>query len=198
MAEEKNAKKGAKEEAKGDAGAKDAQAAEAAPVASGSKKKILIVAGIVGVLLLIGTPIAFFTLKGKAAPTEELASNAAESDTPGESLEGSLDEDEHDEGEEALGALYPLESFVVNLEGGRYIRAQVQLEFHERDVPQRFYSRAVPIRDALIKLLGTQSADGLLSEKGREELKTSIKDIVNEVLKKEEVKNVYFTQFVVQ
>ena len=60
--------------------------------------------------------------------------------------EGADSEEPLEEGEEALGALYPLETFVVNLKGGRYITTFVaQLEFATRDVPKRFYGRIVPM-----------------------------------------------------
>lgn len=185
-------KKDPKKEAEG--------AKEAAPAAAAGKKKLfMIIGGVVALILVVGTPVVFFTMKSSQEGSESLDSGAAQEE--GEdigTLEGSTDEDELQEGEEALGAIYPLESFVVNLQGGRYIRCQIQLEFVERDVPQRFYARLIPVRDSLIKLLAMRSADDATSEKGRDTLKNDIKETVNEILKREEVKNVYFTQFVVQ
>ena len=47
-------------------------------------------------------------------------------------------------------------------------------------------------------LLSKKTADDLSVEKGKEVLRGELKDLVNETLKKEEVKRVYFTQFVIQ
>jgi flagellar basal body-associated protein FliL len=42
------------------------------------------------------------------------------------------------------------------------------------------------------------TSEKVLSENGRDSIKNQIKDVVNEVLRKEEVKKVYLTQFIVQ
>ena len=107
-------------------------------------------------------------------------------------------EEELEEGEEILGAIAPLDTFVVNLKGGRFIRLQMQLEFVERDVPQRLLQRAAIVRDAIITLLTTKSAEDMLEREGKEKLRKEVRNLVNEALKKELVKKVYFTQFVVQ
>lgn len=185
------------EEAKKEQGEKAEAAPAAAAPKSGRKKLLFIIGGVVVLALAIGTPLVFMSMGSKEVEEEQLDADAAHTVEHG-TLEGSLDEDLVDEEGNIIGAIYPLESFVVNLQGGRYVRCQLQLEFATREVPQRFYVRAVPIRDALIKLLASRTAEELLGEKGRDELKEAVKEVVNEVLKKEEVQAVYFTQFVVQ
>lgn len=188
MAEEKKTKDG------------DAQPEQATPATSGTSKKklLLIVGGVVLLLLLVGVPLAFFALnKGEKKDHSELDADAASS-ADHTVPEGIDDEDELDEGEEPIGAIFPLESLAVNLSGGGYLRAQIQLEFVERDVPSRFYLRLVPIRDGLIGLLASRKSDEINSQTGRDNLKRDIKELVNEILRREEVKNVYFTQFVIQ
>jgi len=194
-------KKDAKKDPKKDG--KEAAPEEAPVVAKKSNKMLFIAIGAVFVLLLaIGIPVAILTLNKKpAAPTlEELAATAAQSEAAIKALvpESHSDEDELVDGEEPLGAILPLETFVVNLTGGRYIRCQVQLEFLTRDIPKKFYTRTVLIRDAIITLLTTKAADEITSEKGKDQLRSEIKDVIDENLKKEEVKKVYFTQFVIQ
>lgn len=193
MADEKDKKKDA--EKKGD---KDEAPAAAAPAPAGKKKMILIGAGVVGLLLLIGVPVIFFSMKPKANDSNELASNAAQDHGPSLVAEGSHDEEELAEGEASVGAFFPFENFVVNLSGGRYVRAQIQAEFNGKDVPKKFYARMVPVRDSIITMLTSRAPDDLLSEKGKEALKTDIKDMINDLLKKEEVKKIYFTQFFIQ
>lgn len=178
----------------------DKDAEVAAVPANGKKKKILlIVGGIVGLLLVIGVPVILLSSKG-SNEHEETAELDADAAQHGKNLvaEGFGEEDELLEGEEPLGAFFPLDTFVVNLAKERYLRVQVQLEFSERDVPRRFYTRLVLIRDAIITLLTSKTFDSLQESKDKDELKKEIKDVVNEILRKEEVKKVYFTQFIVQ
>ena len=74
----------------------------------------------------------------------------------------------------------------------------MQLEFVEREIPKRFYSKLVPLRDGIIGILTARSADDALGDRGRDTIKVDVKDFVNGLLAKEEVKRVYITQFVVQ
>lgn len=166
---------------------------------SDKKKKLLLIAG--GVLLLciaIGAPVAIMLMKGGAETDDaHLSGDAAHTENDLQ-LEGIADEDELEEDEEALGAIFPLETFVVNLAEKGYLRCQMQLEFETRDVPKRFYVRLVPIRDQIITLLNSKKRSDLLSAKGVDQLKEEVKEVANEVLRRADVRNVYFTQFVVQ
>lgn len=172
----------------------------ATPVAAKGKSKLpLIIGGVVLLVVLIGAPLIFFAMKPAASNDKELAAAAkAAMEATDLTMEGSSDQDALMEGEEGLGAIYPLETFVVNLRGGSYVRCQIQFEFVGREIPKGFYSRLVPVRDTIIEILARRSAEDLSSENGRTALKSDLKSLVNEALRKEEIKNVYFTQFVVQ
>lgn len=170
---------------------------ETAPAAKGSKKKLfIIIGGVVFLILAAGIPVLYFTV---LAPKTELDPDAiTEGEEGSVPLEGNLEEDELEEGEKAIGAIYPLDTFVLNLADGKFIRAQLQLEFSDRDVPKRFYSKQVLVRDALISLITAKKSDVLSAEDGKETLKKEVKDKVNEVLNRQDVENVYLTQFVIQ
>ena len=193
MADEKEAPKKSEE-------AKPAGEGEAAaPAKKGGKKIVIIAVALILLLVAIGAPVLF--LMGKKEENnaiEELSASAAKIDGSELIPEGGADQDEAQEGEEALGAIFPLETFVVNLSGGSFIRLQLQLEFTERDIPQRFYSKLVPIRDAIITLLSARTSNDVSSVKGKEVLKAELKELVNDQLKREDVKQIYFTQFIVQ
>jgi flagellar basal body-associated protein FliL len=122
----------------------------------------------------------------------------ADGEAPALVPEGAGEGEEIGDDEERLGAIAPLETFVVNLSGGRFLRLQVQLEFEGIDIPARFVSRSVPIRDGLIALLTKRNASDLETPKGKEDLKNDIRNVANELMRREDVKRVYFTQFVVQ
>jgi flagellar basal body-associated protein FliL len=167
----------------------------------GSKKKLLlIVGGVVLLLVAVGTPVAIMMMKGSTddKKTEAHAEHDAAQADDDSHMEGFGEEDELEEGEEALGAIFPLETFVVNLSDGGYLRAQVQIEFEGRDVPRRYYTKMIPIRDSLISLMSRRTKKDLLAAKGRGQLKTDIQETINETLRHADVKQVYFSQFVVQ
>lgn len=195
MAEEK-VKKEAKEEAP------EGEAPAAASGPKSSKKMLLIIGGVVLMLALIGAPVMYFVLMPSAKEVQEgsLDAGAALGSEGSGVLEGMNGDsgDVSDDGLEPMGAIFPFEPFTVNIQDGRFLRLQVQLEFMERDVPVKFYSRLVPLKDQIISALTRRNADDLLGERGRDSLKKDIKDLINENLRREEVKSVYFTQFVVQ
>jgi len=192
MAEED--KRGAREEEEETTG-------EATPKKSlSTRAKVSIIAGgALALILAIGTPILILSLRDQ--PKEEqqyLGEQAAvEAEYQKLQMEGYLDDDLSD-GEELIGAIFPLETFVVNLKGGGYLRTQIQLEFHRRDIPHRFYSRLVPMRDGMITLLASRTRDEVSTEEGRDQLKRDVQELVNRMLRRAEVKEVYFTQFVIQ
>ena len=171
---------------------------QAAPAPAAGRKKVLIIGGAVSMLLLgIGTPLAFMLLS-----TPEVAVEEPHIPDPVEETElvaeGKNDEAEALEGEEMIGAIVPLETFLANLNGGKYIRLQLQAELETPDVPKRFYSRLVPIRDEIIAYLTEQTAESLETTQGKEKLKTNVRTIINKNLRREDVRTIYFTQFVIQ
>lgn len=167
-----------------------------------NRKKMLLIAGVALLVVGVGAPVGYLMLgSSKPAPQVEdvkVDTQDANKDETHAKLEGHGDDIELEEGEEALGAIVPFETFLVNLSGGKYIRLQLQAEFETPDVPRRLYSRMVPIRDGIISLLTQQSASDLEDIKGKEKLKKGIKDLINERLHREDVRRVYFTQFVIQ
>ncbi len=165
------------------------------------KKGLLIAVGIVLVVLAIGVPVVL--LMGKNDKKEESSKSAEKVhvDISTFSREQALQaeaEEELAEGEEVLGALVPMDPFVLNLKGGRFVKLQLQVEFVERDIPKKFLQRVAIIRDGIITLVNNRSSEDVLEREGKEKLRKDIRNVINEVLRKELVKRVYFTQFVVQ
>jgi flagellar FliL protein len=162
------------------------------------RKRVIIAAGgIVALLIVVGVPAGYFLLRDGPKEVEQITPEM-EADSQ-HKPEGHDDpEEELEEGEEPLGAIVPFETFLVNLSGGKYIRAQVQVEFETLDVPRRFYTKAVPIRDSIITLLTQMTAENLDTAKGKDKLRSDIRSVINTALRKEEVRRVYFTQFVIQ
>ena len=172
---------------------------EAATPAKNNKKLLMIGAAVALVLILAGVAVALISFRGgKAgkAGEEDVAGVMPEQQVQAAPVD--LAEDEMEENEEAIGAFFPLETFVVNLRGGSFLRVQIQLEFAERDITPRFFVRQVIIRDGILSLLTSKAAADVATPEGKESLKGEVKDLINEILKKQEIRRVYFTQFVVQ
>jgi flagellar protein FliL len=164
----------------------------------GKPKTLLIVGGVILLFIIIGVPAGYLMIQNKGSDIEvaegeevlDEEKNTAEMKEP--------EEEELEEGEELLGAIFPLDTFVVNLkENSGMVRAQLQIEFKERDVPKKFLQKTVMARDMIISLLARKTKDELLTESGKAKVKEDIREIVNEVIKKDLAKKVYFSQFVI-
>ena len=170
--------------------------------APSSKKKVLLSAGVALVTLGVGAPVGYFLLKPAQAPVEQQQAEEVVTQPEAETTE-KKEEGEHEElalleGEEALGAIVPFDTFLVNLSGGKYLRLQLQAEMETPDIPKRLYSRIVPIRDGIITMLTEKTAADIEGSQGKEDLKKAIKVLINEQLKRQDVRRIYFTQFVIQ
>jgi flagellar FliL protein len=167
-----------------------------------ARKKLLLAGGIATAILGVGAPLGYFLVTSPEAPQEEadVVEGVVEPEKGIEEEEAPAEDESLTllEGEEALGAIVPLDTFLVNLSGGKYLRLQLQAEMETPDVPKRLYSRIVPIRDGIITMLTQKAAADLEGVEGKEVLKKSIKDLMNEQLRRQDVKRVYFTQFVIQ
>ena len=161
------------------------------------KKKLIIIGAAVTVLLIvIGVTVALYL---SFREPEGVPSNLATAKNHEVVLEGAGEEEVLEENEKPLGAMFPLDTFMVNLIGEkRYLRCQIQIEFEQRDIPRKFYTQMVPIKDAIIELLAQQDPKDLATQKGRADLKDRVREVINEKLRREEVRMIYFTQFVVQ
>ena len=96
-----------------------------------------------------------------------------------------------------------LNPFIVNLadsSGNRYLKVKMQLEI-EKSLLDEVNSNTLllpRIRDKILMILTTKTFDEVLNMKGKILLRKEIIIRLNEFLKKGSVKNVYFTEFVVQ
>jgi flagellar protein FliL len=100
-----------------------------------------------------------------------------------------------------VGALLALDPFIVNLadeDGNRYLKATVQLEFFGGRVPGELNARMPQIRDLLLTLFTSKVFADIRAVQGKAELRDEITNRVNHALRRDLVKNVYFTEFVVQ
>lgn len=167
----------------------------------GKKKSSLLLIIIIVVLLLvliIGGVVAFLLMNndeggGHAQPAaKEVPADSGHSSESVGSGEGSMTE---------VGLMYPLDTFTVNLlseSGRRYLKVEMNLEIEGEELSPELDTKKPVFRDIIIRILSSKSLEEISTIKGKEKLKEQIVSDLNQRLKDGKVKNVYFTDFVVQ
>lgn len=101
-----------------------------------------------------------------------------------------------------VGIMYKLTPpFIVNLadpEATVYARISITLELANLQVLQEVQKKEPIIRDAIIEIISNKTSEDLRKPEGREQLKMEILKRINTILTKGGVRNVYFTEFVIQ
>ena len=100
-----------------------------------------------------------------------------------------------------MGPVYPLDQFIVNLlseSGSRYLKTKVDLELSAETLTPEIDKKKPLIRDIIVSTLSSKTYEEVSTQKGKNRLKDEIVDRLNEVLADGHIKNIYFTDFVVQ
>lgn len=100
-----------------------------------------------------------------------------------------------------IGPMYPLQPFTLNLlsdGGARYVKCTIQLEQNTELLQPELEKKNAIIRDIIIRTLTSKTFEEVSTTKGKERLKDELVGRINEVLTDGFVKNIYFTDFVVQ
>ncbi|ADU97407.1 flagellar basal body-associated FliL family protein [Thermovibrio ammonificans] len=152
----------------------------------GGKKKLIIL--LVLLLLLAGgggAAYKFLVLDKKAQSKEKQAQKIIE----------------EIKATENVGVMFDLGTFVVNLADPdieRYLKVSIVLELKDQKVQQEAQKRLPEIKDAITTLLLTKKSSEIRTPEGIEFLKEEIAKRVNAILPLGGVKNVYFTEFIIQ
>jgi flagellar protein FliL len=152
-----------------------------------SKKNIIIIAGIALIVFAViggGFFMLWQKLSAMEKPKEGQAAKASEKSDHG-----------------SMGPVFPLESFIVNLSdqgGKRYLRITMGLELGDPKSAEELTKRLPQIRDSILMILPSRKVEELQTTEGKHSLRTEIVSNLNELLGKEIVKKIYFTEFVIQ
>lgn len=160
---------------------------EAAEAPKGGKSKLLIILIVVSLLVIGGGAAAYFLVLPKLtaqAPEEEKAAGAEKA--PAEMT--------------SLGATYELEPFIVNLTGdvNRYLKVVVVLQLSDDKVAEEIANRTPQIKDSVITLLSSKTAEEILTVQGKYDLKVEMVKRINSLLTTGVVRKLYFVEFVIQ
>lgn len=109
----------------------------------------------------------------------------------------------HGEGEKeaAPEANAVVESFTVNLtgnEGSHYAKVDIAIEVANDFVKDEINKLKPKIRDFIVITLSSKSYEQIMSADGVEFLREEIRNKINGYLTKGEIKDIYFTNFIVQ
>jgi len=151
------------------------------------KKRMLplkwIIAGIVGVAILSGGILGYVLLK---KPPEEAHSKT-------ESHESTSKND--------LSQTFPLDKFVVNLndqEGKRFLHTTIELESSAHGFAEELNSKMPQIKDAILIVLSSKSLSDVQGIDGKLSLRKELIAEINKIMSITKIRNLYFTEFVIQ
>ncbi len=152
-----------------------------------SKKTIIILAA-AGVLVLGIVGGGFFLMYKKLSEIDKLKAGIESAAAP--KVE-----------QPAIGPVFALESFIVNLAdpgGKRYLRVTMQLELKDAKMNDQVTQRLPQVRDCILTVLPTRKVDDLQTVEGKTGLRSELITKLNELLGPGAVTKIYFTEFVIQ
>lgn len=147
---------------------------------AGKKKLILIIIGIIGALSVVGAGgyFGYNMFLGAKAKSGKEAQKEAKAEK---------------------SVLVSVDPFVVNLsDPGRYLKVTIQLEVEDPANQPAVTEKVPKLRDAIITLLSSKSADSVAGPEGKFQLKDEILLRTNQAMGKDVFKGLYFTEFVMQ
>lgn len=176
-----------------------AEKKEAPKEQAGNKKKLFIIIGAAVLVLLIGVGTAAFFLMKKAPEPEKKEEHATEAQAP--EGHGAAGQAPAGHNVADIGPMVDIDEFIVNIISGdaaHYVKASLTIELTNPEVKTEADKRMPQMRDAILLLVGNKTYEELQDLQGKKQLKAEIISKINSFLKSGKVKDVYFTNFVVQ
>lgn len=165
---------------------KDSAGAEGQEAPKKSKLIFFIILGVTILLLGGGGFFAYTKLMGpKPAAVEG----------------GEATEEKKGEPEKAIGEVLPLDPFVVNLadpSGKRYLKLKVELELETPAAVEKAKQVSPKLRDMVIMMLTSLSFEEVMTPEGKIRIRDELLERFNQTMRPDRIKNIYFTEFVVQ
>ncbi len=99
------------------------------------------------------------------------------------------------------GHMYSMESFIVNLNnpgGKRFLKTTIDLELTREEVIPDLKARLPQLRDVIILFLSEKSVNDIQGIDGKIVLKNNLITRINSVMGKGKIRNIYFTEFIIQ
>ncbi|MDD3343186.1 MAG: flagellar basal body-associated protein FliL [Sulfurospirillaceae bacterium] len=163
------------------------------------KNTVLIIVIALLVLLLLGGGLAAFFLLG--SHDEQAAVSGGETTHQEAKTEKKKSTTKRSTDHLTIGPMYPMTQFVVNLlseSGNRYLKVALDLELSDIKLQPEMDHKKSLIRDIIIRTFSSKTFEEISTLKGKDKLKDEVLDKINENLSDGQVKNIFFTDFVVQ
>ncbi|CAI2717974.1 flagellar basal body-associated FliL family protein [Nitrospina watsonii] len=100
-----------------------------------------------------------------------------------------------------MGVMYPMDPFLINLarsNGKQFLKVSLTLELSSPEVRPEVKANEFKIVDSILLLLSSKTREDVISLQGKFKLKDEIATRVNRFLVMGHVKDVYFSEFIVQ
>lgn len=170
-----------------------------------SKMLLIIIIAVLVLILVIGGVIIALMSGGEEAATsghkKEASAHGEEAPADGEHAKSEKSGGHGEESLSEVGIMFPMELFTVNLlseSGRRYLKVEMNLELEGEELAVELETKKPVLRDVIIRILSGKSLEEVSTIKGKEAVKEEILSDLNARVKDGKIKNVYFTDFVVQ
>lgn len=176
-----------------------AQETEEKKAKKGNSLLLIIIIVILVLLLVVGGLIAFLVLGGSDEPQANMQDAQTMQQQPAQPAKNTSGKRSNDYIN--MGPVYPMDQFIVNLlsdSGSRFLKTKVELELNAETLTPEIDKKKPLIRDIIVRTLSSKTFEEVSTIKGKDRLKDEIVDRINEVLADGHIKNMYFTDFVVQ
>jgi len=100
-----------------------------------------------------------------------------------------------------VGPTRSLDTFIVNLAdplGKRYLKVKMDLELSDEKVVSELEKRLPQLKDTILTTLCSKTYEEIGTLEGKMQLRMEIQARLNQHLKAGKIKNIYFTEFIVQ
>ncbi|MDG4474854.1 flagellar basal body-associated FliL family protein [Thiovibrio frasassiensis] len=100
-----------------------------------------------------------------------------------------------------IGEMLVMEPFVVNLadpRGKRYLKVKIELELESKEAVDKATKATPKLRDMVIMMLTSLGFEEVMTPEGKIRVRDELLERFNEIMRPDHIKNIYFTEFVVQ
>ena len=100
-----------------------------------------------------------------------------------------------------IGEMLVMEPFVVNLadpKGKRYLKVKIELELESKEAVDKATKVSPKLRDMVIMMLTSLGFEEIMTPEGKIRVRDELLERFNEIMRPDHIKNIYFTEFVVQ
>jgi flagellar FliL protein len=162
----------------------DAQGAEEQTPKKKSKLLFFIILGVVILLIGGGGFFAYTKFFAPKPPAVDATKEAEPKEPPS-----------------VIGEIYALEPFVVNLadpKGKRYLKVKIEIELETPAAVEKATKVAPKLRDMVIMMLTSLGFEEVMTPEGKIRIRDELLERFNQIMRPDRIKNIYFTEFVVQ